>query len=206
MNLDDLKTSWNTIDAKLQTTQLLSEQVVLSMIRNQSNSTVSRATRKLRNTTLFFSGLLVLFLAILSGNPFDYTHWFEYIPTVLYALLIIAGLQIVISANKEIGGVPLVKSNLRESLQKVISIQQRYQVTMDKVWKISLGAGFLIGISLLIRNFEGYGLTKSLLVIAANALTVLVMFGIAKYIFSQFPDRTLTDLQMHLTELDELGQ
>ncbi|CAG5068095.1 hypothetical protein DYBT9623_00823 [Dyadobacter sp. CECT 9623] len=206
MNLDDLKTSWNTIDAKLQTTQLLSEQVVLSMIRNQSNSTVSRATRKLRNTTLFFSGLLVLFLAILSGNPFDYTHWFEYIPTVLYALLIIAGLQIVISANKEIGGVPLVKSNLRESLQTVILIQQRYQVTMNKVWKISLAAGFLIGISLLVRNFEGYGLTKSLLVIAANALTVLVMFGIARYIFSQFPDRTISDLQMHLTELDELGQ
>ena len=206
MNLDDLKTGWNTIDAKLQTSQLLSEQMVLSMIRTQSNSTVSRATRKLRNVTLFFSGLLVLFAAILSGNPFDYTQWFEYVPTVLYALVIIAGLKVVISANQAIAGIPLVKSNLRESLQKVIYIQQRYQDTMDKVWKISMAAGFLIGVSLLVRNFDSYGLTKWLLIVAAQALTVLVLFGIAKFVFSQFPDRTLSDLQMHLSELEELGQ
>jgi len=206
MNLDDLKTSWNTIDAKLQTSQLLSEQMVISMIRTQSNSTVSSATRKLRNVTLFFCGLLVLFAAILLGNPFDYTQWFEYAPSVLYALVIIAGLKVVISANQAITAVPLVKSNLRDSLQKVIYIQQRYQDTMDKVWKISMAAGFLIGVSLLVRNFDTYGLTKWLLIVAAQALTVLVLFGIAKFMFSQFPDRTLSDLQMHLNELEELGQ
>jgi hypothetical protein len=204
MNLDELKVNWNTLADAVQTSKALSEQVVLSMIRNQSRSTISKARRKLRNTAFFFSGLLMLFIAILSGNPFDYTQWAQYVPAVLYAFLIVFALKIIISENLEIKSITLNKSNLRESLQKVIHIQERCEFTMERVWKLSLIAGFLLGVSLMARNFEIYGWGKSLLFTGANALTVIVLYLIAKRFSRQSPDTNLAELKMHLSELDEL--
>ena len=205
MNLDNLKTSWNALEEKIQTSTALSEKAILSMIRHESHSTISRSQRKLRNLALFFSGLLLLFIAIVSGNPFDYVRWFEFVPAILYAIVIVIALKIIISENLEISRITLTKSNLRESLHKVIYIQERCQTAMSRVWKVSMVAGFLLGISLLVRHFEAYGLTKSILIIAANALTVVVMYILAKNVFKQLPDVNLSELKMYLKELDDLG-
>ncbi|MCE6991906.1 hypothetical protein [Dyadobacter sp. CY323] len=205
MNLDNLKTSWNALEEKIQASTALSEQVVLTMIRNQSQSTISRSQRKFKNLAFFFSGLLLLFVAIVSGNPFDYVRWYEFVPAVLYAIVIGIALKIIISENLEISRITLTKSNLRESLHKVIFIQERCQVAMLRIWKVSMVAGFLLGISLLVRHFEAYGLMKSVLIIAANALTIITMYLLAKNFFKQLPDVNLTNLKMYLKELDDLG-
>ena len=177
--------------------------MVLSMIKENSKSTVSRIQNKLKKVAFYFAGLFVLFIAILAGNPFDYSNWYEYVPAVAYAFLIVAVLEIVIREIIAIGKIRLTKSNLHESLEKIIQLHETYQSVMETVWKISMIIGFLLGTSLLVRNFETYGWTKSILLIAANAITVIVLYLIAKIVFKQLPDTNLDELKMNLNELSE---
>jgi hypothetical protein len=206
MNLDDLKITWNALEEKLEASATLSEQIVLTMIRRESQSTIAEIQRKMNKAALFFVGLLALFAAILAGNPFDYVQWLEYVPAVLYALVVMAALAVIWSLKRDLSKVTLTRSDLRAGLKQVISMKERYEITMGRVWRISLFAGFLLGLSLMVRNFDTWGLTRSLLIIAANAVTVLIMFVIARYIFRQLPDAQLTELNMHLAELEDLTQ
>ncbi|MDQ6476845.1 hypothetical protein [Dyadobacter sp. LHD-138] len=203
MHLDELKASWKSLDEKVAATQELSEQIALSMMKEHSKSTVSKIQAKLKKLALYFIGLLTLFIAILAGNPFDYTNWYEYVPAAAYALLVIAGLEIIIREMIAIRKVRLTKSNLRESLQKIIQFHEAYQSVMDTVWKISMVIGFLLGISLLVRNFETYGWTKSVVVVAVNGIFVSAMYLIAKKVFKQLPDTNLAELKINLAELEQ---
>ena len=204
MNLDELKMNWKTLDEKFSETQKLTEQMVFSMMKEQSKSTVTKIKNKLIRTSFFFGGLLMLFAAILSGNPFDYGHWFEFIPAVLYTFLVFAALKIILQEIITIQKITLTKSNLRESLQEIIALHERFEIVMDTIWKVSICIGFLFGISLMVRNFENYGLLKSSLLIAGFAAIVLAMFTLAQSIFKKLPDGITAELKMNLAELDSI--
>ncbi|WP_159466676.1 hypothetical protein [Dyadobacter sp. 3J3] len=204
MNLDELKTNWKTIDDKFSATQKLTEQMVLSMIKEQSKSTVTKIKNKLESTSFFFGGLLILFTAILTGNPFDFVHWFEFIPTILYTFLVFAALKILFQEIISIRKITLTQSNLRESLQKIITLQERFRIVMNIIWKISICTGFLFGISLMIKNFEKYGLAKSALLIGGFALFVFAIFITANSIFKKLPDASTEELKINLAELDAI--
>lgn len=204
MNLDDLKTTWKTLDERLLATHTLSEHVALSMMKDRSKGTLARMRRELQRISVFFAALLVLFGAIIAGNPFDYTHRLHYLPAIVYTLLVVVALGIQAHEYILLGKVSLTKSTLRESLQTVIQSRQRFLATMGTVWKLSLGAGFLLGISLVARHFEAYGFTKSLLVVGGQALTVLLVYALAKWVLARSPDSHLTELEAHLQELQEL--
>ncbi|GLU51667.1 hypothetical protein [Dyadobacter frigoris] len=204
MNLDELKMNWKTLDEKFSATQKLTEQMVFSMMKEQSKSTITKIQNRLKRTSYFFIGLLILFAAILAGNPFDYFHVYEFIPTILYISLVFAALKIIFQEIHNIQKITLTKSNLRESLQKIIALQERFKIVMDNVWKISMSIGFLFGLSLMVRNFEKYGLFKSGLLVAGFAFVVLSMFILAKSIFKKLPDANTEELKVNLAELDSI--
>lgn len=204
MNLDELKMNWKSLDDKFSTTQKLTEQMVFSMIKEQSKSTVTKIQNKLKKTSLFFIALLILFTGILAGNPFDYVSLYEFIPVVYYTLLVFVALKIIFQEIIAIQKITLSQNNLRESLQKIIALQERFKIVMDTVWKISVSIGFLFGISLMVRNFEKYGLFKSALLVSGFAFFVLVMFIFAKLIFKKLPDVNTEELKMNLAELDAI--
>lgn len=204
MDLDELKMNWKMLDNKFSATQKLTEQMVFSMIKEQSKSTVTKIKNKLIRASFFFAGLLLLFVAILSGNPFDYVHWFEFTPAVLYTFLVFVALKIIFQEISNIQKITLTKSNLRESLQDIIALQERFKIVMDNVWKISIVIGFLFGISLMVRNFEQYELFKSALMVAGFAAIVFAMFVMAKSIFKKLPDENQEELKMNLAELDSI--
>lgn len=204
MNLDELKMSWKSLDDRLATTQKLTEQMVFSMVRKQSKSTVVKIQVKLRNTSFFFTGLLILFIAIFVGNPFDYAQWYEFLPAGLYTLLVLAALKIIFQEIISIQKITLSQSNLKENLEKIIGLQERFKIVMDTVWKISMTIGFLFGISLMVRNFVKYGLLKSALLVGSFAFIVLAMFLFTKSIFKKFPDTNTEELKMNLSELDSI--
>lgn len=204
MNLDELKMNWKTLDDKFSATHKLTEQVVLSMTKEQSKGTVSKIQNKLKRTSFFFTGLLILFAAILAGNPFDYVSVYEFIPAILYTFLVFAVLKIIFQEIINIQKITLSKSNLRESLQEIIALQERFKIMMHTVWKISIGIGFLFGISLMVRNFEKYGLFKSALLVSGFALFVLAIFILANSVFKKLPDVNTEELKMNLAELDSI--
>jgi len=157
MDLDELKMNWKMLDNKFSATQKLTEQMVFSMIKEQSKSTISKIQNKLKRTSFFFIGLLILFSTILAGNPFDYVSFYEFIPAVLYTFLAFLVLKTIFQEIIAIQKITISQNNLRESLRKIIALQERFKIVMDIIWKISVGIGFLFGLSLMIRNFERYG-------------------------------------------------
>ncbi|WP_254411150.1 hypothetical protein [Dyadobacter diqingensis] len=203
MNLDELKAGWKSLDEKVAATHQLSEQMALSMMKEHSKSTVSKIQDKLKKLAFYFAGLLTLFIAIVAGNPFDYHNWYEYVPAIAYAMLVVAGLEIIVREIISISKVRLTKSNLRESLQRIIQLHETYQSVMDTVWKISMVIGFLLGVSLMVRNFETYGWTKSVLIVIANAIFVGAIYLIARIIFKELPDSNLAELKTNLAELEQ---
>jgi len=202
MNLEELKTSWKVLDERISASQKISEDLAVSILRNRSKSTVSKIQNQLKKLFLFFVGLFILFACILTGNPFDYSHWYEFIPATTYILLLVAGLKIIIQEIFSINKITLNKANLRESLQAIIDLHYAYKAVMDKIWKISLLIGFSMAISLMVRNFEKYGFLKSGFLILGNALIVMIVYRLTKTIFKQVPDKNLDELTMDLQELN----
>ena len=204
MNLDELKTAWHALDEKVMTTQKLGENLALSMMKERSRSTLTTMQTELKRVGAYLMLLLVVFGAILLGNPFDFTHWLEYVPAVLYLGLLGYALRNVWREYRQLQAVSLTKSNLRDSLRAVIQSHKTYQVAMYWVWKLSLGAGLLFGVSLSARNFTAYGLTNFLLDIGGKLVVTVALYALAIWVFRQFPDAHTTALKAHLEELEEL--
>jgi hypothetical protein len=203
MVLDELKTYWQELDKKVENSLNINEQLMLTVRADQSRSTLAALQTKVARTGLFFAVLIAVFTAILLGNPFDYTRPVHYLPAVLYLLLLGAGFTM---AGKEylfLRRLNLTKSNLRESLFIVISSHKRYQELMDNLWKLSLVAGFMLGISLLAPRFATYSWMKIGLVIVAHAVTILLLYTGAKWLLKSLPDPELLRLETILAELEE---
>jgi hypothetical protein len=205
MNLDELKSTWQTYDEKIRTTQQLSEKLVLTLIKDKSNGTLAKMTRQLRLVVLLFCGLIVFLVAAIVGNAFDFTNWVSYLPLGMYLVLAAYALFILLKEYRNIGSFSLTKGNLRESLQLLIRSHEQYFAAMGRIWQLCMLAGFLFGLSMILRKVDQYGLTKTLLFLGIQALTVVLMYAAAKWVFHIFHDPHTTALKENLRELDELG-
>ena len=205
MNLDELKASWKALDTKLVATHALSEQMAHALISDRSRGTVSGITHDLKQAALFSTGLLGVFGIIMVTNPFDYTSWAEFIPVLLYSLLVLVALALIVREYREVRQTTLTKSNLRESLEQIIGLHNHYLTTINRVWQLSLVIGFLFGLSLFVRHFADYGLTKFMLLAGGQALTIAILYGLAKWLMNQSPNLHIAQLKAHLRELDELA-
>ena len=205
MNLDELKPSWKALDTKLVATHALSEQMARALINDRSRGTVAGIAGHLKQAAVFFAALLGLLGVILTTNPFDYTGWAEYSPGVLYSLLVGVALVMIVQEYRQVRQTTLTKSNLGESLSQIIRLHEQYLKTMNRVWQLSLVIGFLFGLSLFARHFSDYGLTKFMLLAGGQALTITLLYGLARWLMNQSPNSHIAQLKAHLRELDELA-
>ena len=204
MNLDELKASWKALDTKLVATHALSEQMARALISDRSRGTVAGIEGQLKQVAVFFAVLLGLLGVILTTNPFDYTSWAEFIPVLLYSLLVLVALALIVREYREVRQTTLTKSNLSESLSQIIRLHEQYLKTMDRVWQLSLVIGFLFGLSLFARHFADYGLTKFMLLAGGQALTIAILYRLARWRMNQSPNLHIAQLKAYLRELDEL--
>ncbi|KQS27770.1 hypothetical protein [Dyadobacter sp. Leaf189] len=202
MILEELKTQWNTLDQNLLATCQFNEKMLRSMLTDRSRGTLAIMQSKTARIAMFFTALLALFTAILAGNPFDYTHWLHYLPAFLYLLVVAAALAVAVNEYLFLRRVNLTGTDLRESLSSVIRVHERYQRLAAKIWKLSLVAGFLLGISLLAPRYEAFSSQKIALVIAAQALIVLLVYAAARRLLQNLPDPQLASIKATLAELE----
>ena len=160
--------------------------------------------RDLKQAAFFFAGLLIVFGIIMATNPFDYSSWGEFIPVVLYSLLVLVALTLIVREYRQVEQTTLTTSNLRESLNQVIRVHEQYLKTMDRVWKLSLVIGFLFCLSLFARHFSDYSLTKFVLLAGGQALIVVVLYRLAIWFMRQSSNTHLAQLRAHLEELEAL--
>ena len=89
MDLEQLKSTWKTLDNKLTATYQINEQMARMLLSDRSRGATAGIRQNLKQAALFFTALLTGFSFILLGNPFDYVSWIEFVPGVLYSLLVI---------------------------------------------------------------------------------------------------------------------
>lgn len=204
MDLDQLKSTWKTLDDKLAATYRLNEQMARALLNDRSRGAIASIRQDLRWAALFFAALFSLFCVILLTNPFDYTTWVAFVPGILYSLLVAVVLLLIAVDYNQMQTNELVAGSLRESLTRAVYQHERYLKLMGRIWQISLLLGLLLGVSLSARNFNAYSVTKSVLLVGGQVLTGALLYWVAKRVLGRSPNQHLSRLKAHLRELDEL--
>lgn len=204
MNLTELKAVWGEYDDKLKAVNTISDKIILSMIRERSSSRLSRIENIYRFTFVSNTIWILLIIAAVLSNPFDFTHPAQYIPMVVVGLCLVIFLGISIRSYRKMKNVDIHHSSLAESLEKII-------VIFEKPWKhikqniiLMMVAATLFPFSFLPRAIEAAGLWPALV----YELTPIVVVAVVIYFISLktglFKERYAGSFKNDLQELQEL--
>lgn len=204
MNLAELKSAWHEYDVKLDAVNTLNDKIILSMIKERSSSRLSEIENIYRFTFVSNSVWVLIILAALLSNPFDFDHPVQYIPMAVVGLCLVILLLISIKSYRELKKVDIHRSTLEESLKKII-------VIFEKPWKhikqsiiLMMVAAMSFPLSFLPRAIEAAGLWHALL----YELTPIVVVAFVMYFISAktglFKERYAGKFRTDLEELKEL--
>lgn len=203
MKLDELKLVWKDYDRKLQSTQLINERIITSMITERSRTTWSQARRYyvfgFTSSTVWF----LLSIAVLFGNPFDYSKTIQYAPIAIMNVCFLVFLILFIVHYRKLDSINIHQENLDASLKKIIEGYEKPRRLLKGVLYIYLVAAFTFPISFLppkvARNGFGDALLDTLIPMAISAALLLIASRLGA-----FKERHKTKFEKNLNELQEL--
>ncbi|RRB02785.1 hypothetical protein [Larkinella rosea] len=204
MNLDELKSTWKAYDEKMNAGQKLSEQLIFLMIKDRSEGTLAKMERKLLRASILMTAVIAFFSAAIIGNAFDYTHWYFYIPAGMYILLAVVALTVAVKNYRQLNRVNLSRRNLHDSLKTVLNWHEKAEATLSRIWLLCMLSGFLFAVSMVARKWESYSITKISLFLGFQALLILLLYAVARWIFTVFEDKIGKELREHMQELEQL--
>ena len=187
MNIDELKMAWQDYDLKLQSTRSISETIITSMIRERSHSRLEKVISMQVYGLIYLIALVLLGIAILTGNPFDYTQFIEFVPIGIYSVSMIFICFGMLRSLNRLKKVDLNNGDVDSSLKKIIEIYEtpeRYIQTALKL--LFFSSVVLFPLSFLPRKIETSGLSHALLdtfipiVISAALLFTAYKLGVFK--------------------------
>ena len=204
MNLTELKAAWHEYDDKLKAVNTISDKIILSMIRERSSSRLSTIENVYRFTFVSNTIWILLILASIASNPFDFTHPVQYIPMTVVGISLVIFLGISLRSYRDLKKVDIRNSPLAESLKQII-------VIFEKPWKyikqniiLMMVAASLFPLSFLPRAIEAAGLWSALL----YELTPIVVVALVMYFISiktgLFKERYAATFRNDLQDLEEL--
>jgi hypothetical protein len=202
MNLDELKTAWQTLDRKLAATKTLNEKLIISMVTERSSS---RFRTVKRNYLMGFAWLtlsLLAGLAVLLGNPFDFQYTLQYIPIVIYCIGLSIFAAWMILSYLKLGQVRLDQANIKSALQEIVAIYERPK-KIYILWMFLFSQVVLFPLSFLPKGIERVGLWAALgeLLIPMSVTAALVFVAHRLGVFREKDgDRFKADLK----ELEQL--
>jgi hypothetical protein len=204
MDIDELKMAWHDYDQKLQSARSISETIITSMIRERSHSRLEKVISLHIYGIIYLTCMILLGMAILAGNPFDYRQFIEFIPVGIYTVsMILIGAGMLRSLNR-LRKVDLNTGDVDSSLNKIIEIYQ----TPGKHLYISLkllffSAVVLFPLSFLPRKIEASGLSHALL----DTLIPMILSGFmlfAAYKLGAFKETNMEKFKRDKEELSAL--
>ncbi len=202
MNIEEIKTEWAGFSQKLASTQRLSEQIILSMLRERS---VSRVAKIRRNNMLYLVLMfanLVLLAAIFAGNPFDFKYTIQFIP---YGILAIGILLAIISLVKSLQSINVNINNasLGSFLKRAIEAYEKNKKIQQWFGIFIFSAGMLTALSFLPKKLEHKEMWAA---VAETALSMIITLGIyfIAYKAGAFKNRHKEDFENDLKEWNEL--
>ena len=138
MNLAELKSAWNEYDDKLKTVHSINDKIILSMIRERSKSRLSRIGNRYKLSFILNTIWILIIIAALLTNPFDFTHPVQYIPIATLGLCLVIFTGISVKSYRELLAVDIHSLSLEDSLTKIIRI-------FEKSWNLHVQLGAQVG-------------------------------------------------------------
>jgi hypothetical protein len=202
MNIEELKTTWNSYNKKLAVSQRLNEQLIQSMLKERSRSRISKL-RKENIFLLVYMTIVLTFLAgIFAGNPFDFKYTWQYIP---YGILSIGIIMAIFSLYKSLRNINVDINTvcLDDFLKKTIAAYEKNKQREQWFGIILLFAGASTVFSFLPKKLTHKDLLPALGETAIMLLVTLLIYFIA-FKLGAFKNRKKEGFENDLKELDEL--
>lgn len=204
MNLEELKSAWKVYDQKLQTSQLLTERMIVGIIKERSRSRVARIKRE--NTFLFIIMVveLVLLGAIFIGNPFDFIYPIQYVPYGFLGIGIIMAI-IAIYRSNAIVNIDMNNTTLGAFLNHVIKEYEKNKKLEGWFGILMLSSGCLATLSFLPNKLQNQSLTSALIDTLIPICVCLVIYYLA-FRMGAFKNRKSEGFKEDLQELEALSK
>ncbi|RFS17085.1 hypothetical protein [Emticicia sp. C21] len=204
MNLDELKSAWKVYDQKLQTSQLLTERMIVGMIKERSRSRVAKIKRE--NTGFFILMVveLVVLGAVFLGNPFDFIYPIQFVPYGFLAVGIIMAI-IAIYRSNAIVNVDMNSTTLGAFLNHVIKEYEKNKKLEGWFGILMLASGCLTTLSFLPKKLARQDLSSALIDTLIPLAVCLFVYYIA-FKLGAFKNRKSEGFKEDLRELEELSK
>lgn len=202
MTIEELKGAWQQYNQKLSFSQRLNDRIILSMLKERSRSRVAR----IRRENWFYLVWMIIVLgflgAVFAGNPFDFTHTWQYIPYgVLAAGVILAIISLINSLRNFTADIN--KADLDTFLKRTIEEYEKNKKIQAAFGIIMLLAGISTVFSFLPKKLAHKELWPALGETALMiGITLLIYFLAFK--FGAFKNRKKEAFENDLKELNEL--
>lgn len=204
MNLEELKSAWQVYDRKLQASQAINEKLIFSMIRERSNSRVSRIKRE--NSLLMLLMFLELFflVAVFAGNPFDFKFLWQYVPFIFILLGNLMAIRILFRAYKMLK-TDITDTNLRSFLKNLITTFESNKKAEGWFGAIMFVSGCLTVFSFLPHKLANKSLSMAI-VDTLIPLAISVAIYLIAYKMGAFKNQKAMAFKKDLNELEKLQQ
>jgi len=202
MNIEEIKTEWQRVNKKLETSERLNEQVIQSMLRERSRSRVSQIRRN--NAIYMFLMILNLLVlaAIFLGNPFDFKYAVQYIPYGILAVGVVLAIVSLIKSFQSFN-IDINSMNLESFLKKTLYEYDKNKKIQSWFGIIILSAGLLTAFSFLPKKLEHKELWPALAETGLSILITLAIYFIA-FKAGAFKNRKKEGFENDFKEWNEL--
>jgi hypothetical protein len=204
MNIDELKTAWKMYDRRVQSTQLLNEKILISMITERSNARFSKVRRSYVLGLLWMAICFSFGIAILVSNPFDYNFTIQYAPVAIFCVCLAILSGAMIKSYLQLQQITINHNTLQSALQKIIAVYEQPRKFLKYVLIVFLFTQvFLFPLSFLPKSIARIGFWPALAERIIPISIALVMLLIAHKL-GAFKERHKDKFKDDLTELEEL--
>ncbi|UTA69017.1 hypothetical protein [Emticicia sp. 21SJ11W-3] len=203
MNLEELKSAWQAYDLKLQTSQLLTEKLVVGIIRERSRSRVAQIRRENRFFFVLLVFELVILGAVFTGNPFDFTYTMQFAPFAFLAIGILMALWTVFKSQM-ILETDMNSTTLGAFLKKVIREYEKNKKFESWFGIIMLVSGCFTVLSFLPKKLEKMSLQAALIDTAIPIGICLLIYFLA-FKLGAFKNPKSAGFKEDLQELEALS-
>ena len=202
MTLDQLKNPWQQYNQQLALSQKLNEQLIVSMLKERSNSRVSKIRRESFMLLFILCMEMVLLVAIFLSNPFDFKYPVQFVP---YGLLAIGVLMAIASLYKTIRSFDagITNDGLAAFLQKTIDAYEKNRNAERWFGAIIVSAGVLTALSFLPNKLEHKAFWPALGETGISIFVTLLVYFVA-YKLGAFKNRKKEGFENDWRELQEL--
>lgn len=202
MELEVLKKSWANLNEKFQHTTTFNQKLIESIISSRTFTTVDRIKRMYTGFYIVLTVEIVVLVAILVGNPFDFQYNLQFLP---YALLLI-GVVLAFKNLRHLSGAInklSARSTIDLYLKGIVSIYDQNK-RYEKWFGVSLLAvGLLVPFSFLPQKLERMSLTAAL-ADTAIMISISLLLYVAAFKLGAFKNRHKESLQKDLADWEEL--